>query len=215
MTSLNFARLSEFRSPNVFNPWGEDDPTDAYAHGSAMRVARLAQHFECEPKFLLVGEAPGYQGCHFSGVPFTNEKLLLEGRIPRVKANMRITQRELPWSEPSATIMWRTLHELQIASSTVMWNAFAWHPYKPGAPMTNRAPSTNELLNGNDVLQAVTHYFRGVDIIAVGRVAEKTLRWLGVDIKGAVRHPSMGGAKAFRDGMAALVQKREGVTSCA
>lgn len=215
MNYFNFSQLVDYRSANVFNPWGEDDATDSYPGGAAMRLMRLEEHFACEPKFLLVGEAPGYQGCHFSGVPFTNEKLLLEGRVPRLKVNLRITQRELPWSEPSATIMWRTLHELAIADRTVMWNAFAWHPYKPGAPMTNRAPTENELLNGSRVLRAVIEHFPGVHIIAVGRVAEKILRRFEVRTHGAVRHPSMGGATAFREGMSALVSKREGKATCA
>jgi uracil-DNA glycosylase len=199
--TFNFSQLSEFRSPNVFNPWGEDDEQDAYASGGAMRLERLMQHFDCQPRFLLIGEAPGYQGCHFSGVPFTNEKLLLEGRVPRVKANLRITRRPLPWSEPSATVMWKVLHDLKIANATVMWNAFAWHPFKPGAPLSNRTPTTNELSTGLSILKAVVANFPTASVIAVGNIARDTLKYLGVDITCAVRHPSMGGANKFREGM--------------
>lgn len=206
---MMFDAIRTFSAPNVFNPWSDHDPLDGFpVAGPALRLSRLAEHFDCEPKYLLVGEAPGYQGCHFSGVPFTNEKLLLEGRIPRIRANLRITTRPKPWSEPSATIMWRVLHDLQIASETVMWNAFAWHPHKPGEPMSNRAPTDAELVKGADVLRAVTVHFGGAHIIAVGRVAEKALRRLGVGTNGAVRHPSMGGATAFRSGMQAIVLKR-------
>lgn len=200
--TFDFASLIDFRAPNVFNPWAEDDEQDAYTGGSSMRLARLAQHFDCKPRFLLIGEAPGYQGCHFSGVPFTNEKLLLEGRVPRVTCNLRITQRERPWSEPSATIMWRTLHEVGIASVTVMWNAFAWHPFKNGEPMSNRAPTMAELQAGAPVLKAVLEHFAGASVIACGRVAYGALKSLGIDVTCAVRHPSMGGATEFREGMA-------------
>lgn len=203
--TFEYTLLKDFRAPNVFNPWGEDDERDAYPGGAAMRLARLGQHFECTPRFLLIGEAPGYQGCHFSGVPFTNEKLLLEGKVPRIKVNLRITQRDLPWSEPSATIIWRTLHELEIASVTVMWNAFAWHPFKNGEPMSNRAPTSSELLRGQPALKAVVEHFSNASVIAVGRVAQSTLKTLGVEVACAVRHPSMGGATAFRDGMAKAV----------
>lgn len=205
--SLNLLPLIEFRAPNVFNPWGEDDPLDSYPGGSAMRLARLSQHFDCMPKYMLIGEAPGYQGCHFSGVPFTNEKLLLEGVVPRVRVNLRISQRELPWSEPSATVMWRTLRELKIDDATVMWNAFAWHPFKTEEPMSNRAPTESELIAGAPALRTIIDYFSGARIIAVGKVAERTLKRLEVQTDGSVRHPSMGGATAFREGMRRFAER--------
>jgi len=204
--TFKFEQLIEFRAPNVFNPWGENDELDAYPNGGSMRLSRLMQHFDCRPRFLLIGEAPGYQGCHFSGVPFTNERLLLSGLVPRVKVNLRITQRERPWSEPSATTMWKILHELQIAECTVMWNAFAWHPFKNGIPLSNRAPTSNELMLGLRVLKDVVAHFSDASVIAVGRVAQNTLRGLGVPVRYSVRHPSMGGAPAFREGMQKVEQ---------
>jgi uracil-DNA glycosylase len=201
--------LSVFRAPNVFNPWGEVDTLDRlHAFGAMDRRTRLYQHFDCTPRFLLIGEAPGYQGCHFSGVPFTNEKLLLDGVVPRVTCDGRITTREKPWSEPSATIVWRTLHELGIAESTVMWNAFAWHPHKPGEPMSNRAPTRAELIAGAFALRAVLEHFDGAKLIAVGQVALKAIDRLNLGgpwEPSAVRHPSMGGAKEFEMGMREFV----------
>lgn len=188
--------IAQFRANNVFNPWAETDPLDVAA-GYLDRQGRLERHFTCEPRFLLVGEAPGYQGCHFSGVPFTNEALIYAGIIPRLSPENRFTTRDKPWSEPSATIVWRTLAELGIADKTVLWNAFAWHPYKPGEPMSNRALSKAELEAGRDILGAVCERFKGARLVAVGRVAERTLKYLGFTPDGAVRHPSMGGATKF------------------
>lgn len=37
----------------------------------------LNQISQLRPKVLLVGEAPGYHGCRFTGVPFTSEYILL------------------------------------------------------------------------------------------------------------------------------------------
>lgn len=200
--------LREFKSSNVFNPWDDWDVLDLYRDTAAQwRRVRLEQHFDCAPRFLLIGEAPGYQGCHFSGVPFTNEKLLIDGAIPRIRMNSAITSRETPWSEPSATIVWRELHRLRIADQTVMWNAFAWHPHKPGNLMSNRAPTQAELQAGSHVLRAVIELFRDVQVIAVGNVAELALRRLDVKMHGKVRHPSMGGATMFRDQLSALCGK--------
>lgn len=206
---MMFDNIRNFRAPNVFNPWRDVDPADLMdARAPIDRMQRLGEHFACTPQFLLIGEAPGYQGCHFSGIPFTNEKLLLDGAIPRIKTiGSRITRRPQPWCEPSATIMWKELHRLNIADVTVMWNAFAWHPHKPGEPMSNRAPTPFELCDpfAQRVLHAVVDRFRGARVVAVGRVAEKALKKLGVDTLGRVRHPAMGGATEFRQGLANLI----------
>lgn len=190
--------IVSFSSANVFNPWRHTDPLDAHMFASDHRLSRLVQHFDCDPRYLLIGEAPGYQGCHFSGVPFTNESLLINGAVPRVPVTARITTRKLPWCEPSATIVWKELHRLDIAEHTIMWNAFAWHPFKPGDPLSNRAPTKAELKAGEHVLRSVLDHFRHAKIIAVGRVAEAALQRLGIDQVTAIRHPSMGGASQFR-----------------
>jgi len=199
-------QIVQFQAPNVFNPWASSDPLDIYGvTASAHRLARLAQHFDCNPRYMLIGEAPGYQGCHFSGVPFTNEALLLRGVVPRVPCVIRITTRARPWSEPSATIVWDTLHKLGIADCTVMWNAFAWHPYRSrGGLYSNRAPNLSELTEGAPVLRAVVESFKDARIIAVGNVAEWILHKFEIKVHAKVRHPSMGGANKFRIQMSEL-----------
>jgi uracil-DNA glycosylase len=207
MTSSLIEQIAAFDAPNVFNPWRHIDPLDAVLVPEFERRHRLAQHFDCEPEFLLVGEAPGYQGCHFSGVPFTNESLLLSRRVPRIDLQcQRITTREKPWSEPSATIVWNQLHALGIAERTVMWNAFAWHPHKPGELMSNRTPTPAEVRSGSHVLKAVLEHFKGVKVVAVGKVAAAALQRAYVRLTATVRHPSMGGANEFREQMTALVK---------
>lgn len=199
------ALLRAYSSPHVFNPWAHCDPMDAArSHAPKAREDRLRAHFDCRPRFLLIGEAPGYQGCHFSGIAFTNEKLILDGSIPRVTVTSRITTRPLPWCEPSATIVWRTLHALGIAEDSCMWNAFAFHPHDPGCPYTNRAPTPAELRAGKPALFAVLDHFHGAKVVAIGRVAEAALTALGIDCA-SVRHPARGGAKAFADGMRGIV----------
>lgn len=189
----------------MFNPWRHDDPLDAAAGAAAARVTRLRAHFDCRPALILVGEAPGYQGCHFSGIPFTNEKLILQGAIPRVSASRRLTTRERPWCEPSATIVWRNLHALGLADRAVLWNTFAWHPFKAGNRLSNRTPTRTEVDAGLTVLRAVLAHFDGAPVVPVGRIAARTLAQLGVRATPAVRHPAMGGATEFGRGLAGIV----------
>lgn len=198
------AQLRSFAAPDVFNPWRECDPMDIGSDGAADRVVRLRSHFDCDARLMLVGEAPGYQGCHFSGVAFTNEKLITDGVIPRVSSVFRFTTRERPWCEPSATIVWSTLRALGLAEHTVLWNAFAWHPHRAGERYSNRTPTGAEVESGAEVLRSVITRFPNAKIVPVGRVSAKTLNRLGVPVLDPVRHPSMGGANEFREGLRKL-----------
>lgn len=192
----------------VFNPWLDSRPDDI-ENGPEHRRARLAAHFECVPKILLIGEAPGYQGCAVSGVPFTSEAQICRGDIPRV-VSKRITTRERPYSEPSATIMWGILRELGVAEHAVMWNAYPWHPHVPDQPATNRTPTEAECRAGRailiDIARACINANAAVRIVAVGRKAEKSVD--AIVPRGSlrsVRHPSMGGANDFREGLRAVL----------
>jgi hypothetical protein len=211
--AIPYEALCAFRSKHVFNPWAQRDPFDDRDSerpddiGPRARLARLQAHFAIAPTLVLVGEASGYQGCHFSGLAFTNEKLLLERRIPRIGAVGRLTTRPRPWCEPSATVVWGALHALGLAECTVLWNAFAWHPFKPGQPYSNRPPARAELEHGREVLDGVLDEFSAATIVAVGQVADRTLRGLGRMPDAVVRHPSMGGANEFRAGLGDLAKR--------
>jgi uracil-DNA glycosylase len=201
-----WSRLSEFKSENVFNPWAQQDPLDATVAAYFARRRRLSLHLDTPAKYLLIGEAPGYRGCHFSGIPFTCEKQILTRIVPRVPSE-RITSRLPPWSEGSATVIWGALHELGIAADTVMWNAFAFHPHVAGDTMSNRTPTRDELLCGMDILAMVVEAFPDAKRIAVGKTAARTLTNLNFRIDHEVRHPSMGGANQFRAQMRTLVNQ--------
>ena len=202
--TIPFDALQQFSGPGVFNPWAEGDPLDLDG-GPVARLQRLRCHFDVDPLLVLIGEAAGYQGCHFSGMAFTNERLMLEGRIPRITVDGRFTTRPRPWCEPSATVVWGALHTHGVAARTVLWNSFAWHPYRDGNPYSNRAPTRAELEAGREVLDGVLGAFTGARVVAVGQVAGRTLRSLGREPAAVLRHPSMGGANQFRAGLGVLV----------
>lgn len=195
----------------VFNPWYSRDPgTDRVADAAAARRARLRAHLDCEARLVLIGEAAGYQGCHVSGMAFTSERLILEGAIPRVTASHRLSTRERPWSEPSATTVWGALHALGLAETTVLWNCFPWHPHRPGELQSNRTPTREEYALGVPVLGALCELFPRADVLAVGKGAAAGLAALQRTVH-CLRHPSMGGATAFRAGLAAWAGgRREG-----
>jgi uracil-DNA glycosylase len=201
-----FRLLTEYAGAGVFNPWTDVDAAmDRPRNPAHARRERLRAHLAVRPRLLLIGEAAGYQGCHVTGIPFTSERLLMAGGIPRLShAGQRLSRRHLPWSEPSATTIWAALHESGIAADTILWNAFPWHPYRPGSLQSNRTPTPAERIRGLPVLEALLAAFPTAAVAAVGRHAEQSLADCGQRAF-PLRHPSMGGVTAFRRGLKQLV----------
>ena len=190
----------------LFNPWADSCPHDAPGNGPRQKLERLAAHLDCDAQFILVGEAPGYQGCRYSGIAFTSERLLGEGAIPRIAAlNYRLSTRKLPFSEPSATIVWKTLYKLGIAERTILWNAMQLHPYKPDNLWSNRTPSSDEIELGAPAMRLLKEAYPRARIVAVGKKAEGLLHEMGIVTAGAVRHPANGGATEFAQGLQGLM----------
>jgi uracil-DNA glycosylase len=197
-----FRLLAAACGPNVFNPWTQrDQRNDGALNGPAARRERLRAHLRVQPDHILIGEAAGYQGCHVTGMAFTSERLIMTGVIPRIAApDERLSTRHIPWSEPSATTVWKTLHALKIEQNTILWNAFPWHPHRPGNLQSNRTPTRLERQLGLVVLDSLLSAVPKATVFAVGRHAESILDEVG---RAAIplRHPSMGGALLFRRGL--------------
>jgi uracil-DNA glycosylase len=147
--------------------------------GSRLRRDRLAAYLSDRrgAGLLLVAEAPGYRGTRISGIPLTSERQLT-GTGP---------------AEATATIVQVVLAELGIESDVLLWNVVPTHP---GTESSNRPPTRVEIEAGAPFLAELSE---GRRVIAIGRVAQAR-------IGGPyVRHPSRGGAAAFRAGLAAAV----------
>jgi hypothetical protein len=164
-------RLARARIGTTFNFYRDGE-------GAALRRERLAAYLErrAGARYLLVGESAGYRGARVSGVPFTSERQL-SGRAP---------------GEASATIVHRVLSELGVEEDVLLWNLVPTHPHRPGQPASNRAPTRVEVDASTPFLVELA---RGRDVVPVGRLASACLggRY--------VRHPSHGGAAAFRAGL--------------
>jgi len=145
---------------------------------AALLCARLERYLDerAGAPLLLVAEAPGYRGTRVSGIPLTSERQLT-GEGP---------------AEATATIVHRVLSEVGLSDDVLLWNVVPTHP---GDERSNRAPTRGEVEAGLPFVRALA---RGRRVIAVGRVAQRALG-------GAyVRHPSHGGAVAFREALHAV-----------
>src|SRR5437879_13895522 len=85
----HFLRLLKKSPPGaVFNPWWKvDEQNDIGPSAPAIRRKQLRAYLQQrlgKEKLVLIGEAVGYRGGHFSGIPMTSERLLL-GRSKKVQ----------------------------------------------------------------------------------------------------------------------------------
>lgn len=199
------ARLDEPGPTATFHPYRDRDPALEVADGPARRLANLRSYLRAHEgaRYVLVGEAAGYNGCRFSGIPFTGENLLVgdeplpwtEGRRLRRSSADGPLRREM-----SAGIVWQALRDRRDA---VLWNTVPWHPHRPREPLSNRRPSRPEIDAGLALLPVFLELFPDATPVAIGRVAEEGLARIGIDAR-YVRHPSMGGKNAFLAGVRAL-----------
>ncbi len=194
------------RQDALYNPYTESCMYDCEENTPQTRLQRLRDHLECKPRLILVGEAPGYMGCRYSGVAFTSEGLLLDGAIPRIATpQSRLTTRYRPFREQSATILWRTLKALSAQDETVLWNAVQMHPHRRGEPWSNRTPTARELALGVPALQMLRREFPKATFVPIGKKSYRLLKQAGIEAAAYVRHPANGGAIRFAEGLSALL----------
>lgn len=192
--------------PNSANMFDRSDPGNALRRHNLTRY--LEQLAERGPSTLLVGEAPGYRGMRITGVPFTNTAILARG-IPEFDllgtANGYALPDPLPAvaAEPTATVMWTTLVELDFVP--VLWSAYPLHPHRPGAPLTNRKPTTAESAAWAWSWQELERILPITAVVAVGNVAAAALARAGRTVP-RVRHPAHGGRVEFANGLRALLE---------
>ena len=152
-----------------------------YADGprATLLRSRLVRYLgeRSDARIVLVGEAPGYRGARVSGIPFTSERQLT-GSGP---------------AEATATIVHRLLCELELEEEVLLWNVVPTHP---GTAYSNRVPTKEEVTSG---LRFALDPGNGRRVVAVGRLAAHALG------QPYVRHPSHGGARDFRKGLAEVL----------
>jgi len=220
-----FVRLLKQSPPGaVFNPWWQvDRQNDIGRNAPAIRRRHLGAYLHKrlgKVQLVVIGEALGYRGGHFTGIPMTSERILLgkkkdsgiepEQVFSSIKARRTSKARICPsgFSEATATIVWSALLKLGLKPEQfVLWNAFPWHTFDSRRGMlSNRMPTKRERSAQLSVLEAFLDLFPCNQIVALGKVATSQLKELNVETH-QVRHPASGGAKLFRQQIEKIVKK--------
>lgn len=194
------------------NPYRDSLPGVEHPQAASIRQENLQaylEHFKGRPTTLIVGEAPGWRGCRFSGVAFTCEVQLTNGELSfRGKRSSLVNTRfglngnpgpkaascSTGYREASSAIFWRCL--LPYAQDFLVWNVFPFHPYQPGEALTNRKPVVGEVNTQIPFLVKMIERLQPEDILAVGKFAQAILRRSSIPHQ-PIRHPSHGGARLF------------------
>src|SRR5439155_15131707 len=116
--------LKKSPSGDVFNPWWQiDKENDIGRNAPGIRRRQLRAYF-CKRletvRLAVIGEALGYRGGHFSGIPMTSERILLGKKkddgieSAQVFSSIKPHRTSKPeryrdgFCEPTATIVWST-----------------------------------------------------------------------------------------------------------
>lgn len=215
--SLFINHLTQYHGENTFNPWTDHDDKYEIKKGPAIRRANLKDYLTLRlghARILLIAEACGYQGGHFSGIAMTCERMLLDCH-PAVTSAMvfghkgnRTSRKDSPllkpiqqqkgFNEPTDSVVWKACLEAGLSPNDfLLWNIFPFHPHKKGNLLTNRTPTDDELSTGLACTRELLSLTGPLPIFAIGKKSENTLTEAGFAVKG-LRHPANGGANIFR-----------------
>ena len=219
-----FVRLLKQSPPGaVFNPWWQvDKQNDIGRNAPLIRRKHLRAYLRKrlgKAKVVVIGEALGYRGGHFSGIPMTSERILL-GKKENVGIKPEHVFSNCKQGEQARLNSARMVFPSQqrrlsgaccsgLAESRkefVLWNAFPWHSFDPRRGLlSNRTTKKSERPAGLSVLKAFLDLFPCEEIIALGNVAAWQLKELNVECH-RVRHPASGGARLFRQGIRTVMK---------
>jgi uracil-DNA glycosylase len=199
-------RLSAVPSgPGLNNFFDHSEPANAQRRRNLELYLR--EMLDRSPTVLLLGEAPGFRGMRITGVPFTNRTMFQGpansfGLFGPGKGYVLPPEAAGVAAEPTATVMWDVLAELNFLP--LLWSACPWHTHVAGKPQSNRTPRTTEARLGTPFWQSLAELFGIETVVAVGNVAHRSLLASGLEVP-KVRHPSHGGRSGFKRGLEKLL----------
>ena len=178
---------------SVNNMYFGDDPENIVR---LLNLKKYLTYFTLnKPDLILVGEAPGYNGCCISGIPFTSTHSIKETSFFK---SMGICDCETIQKESTSSIVWGYFKDKE--SMPLFWNAYPFHPHLLESENTNRMPTPEELKVGKKYLLKLRAIYPNATVVAVGKTAQKSLQTMGIKAV-EVRHPAHGGKSDFIKGL--------------
>mgnify|MGYP005905527459 FL=1 len=219
--------LASYEGALTFNPWKDTDLRYEVENAPSIRKEQLHDYLSRrvgKAKLLLIAEACGYQGGHFTGIAMTCERMILnehpavnslmilgkEGKRTSKKDSPMIakpTQKEKGFNEPTDSVVWKACLDAGLsADEFILWNIYPFHPHKKDDLLSNRTPTDDELAIGLSYTKELLSLTGSLPLLAIGKKSENTLLDTGFSVKG-LRHPANGGANIFRNQLADFFRK--------
>lgn len=205
MNSASFVRaMTSISLPSVFNPYADScEFADAEDGGAKRRCMTLRSYLSAVQSAgcntMWMGRDLGYRGGRRTGLALTDEASLhqVSLRYPGAKA-VKATKGVVV-AERTAAEIWSVL--MRVKEAPILWNVFPFHPYENGNHFSNRKFTARELSVAESINFELIKWLGVKRIVAIGQDAAGYSRRLGVEVV-SIRHPSYGGVKDFREGMA-------------
>ena len=219
--------LASYEGALTFNPWKDTDLRYEVENAPSIRKEQLHDYLSRrvgKAKLLLIAEACGYQGGHFTGIAMTCERMILnehpavnslmilgkEGKRTSRKDSPMIakpTQKEKGFNEPTDSVVWKACLDAGLsADEFILWNIYPFHPHKKDDLLSNRTPTDDELAIGLSYTKELLSLTGSLPLLVIGKKSENTLLDAGFSVKG-LRHPANGGANIFRNQLADFFRK--------
>jgi uracil-DNA glycosylase len=200
--------LSSISLPNVFNPYR--DVCALFDHPASPSIRRqnltffLRAVFKSETRSLWLGRDLGYLGGRRTGIALTDEFHLdvLQNTFG-VFGITKATVGEHRKKERTATEVWKLL--TRIREPVLLWNAFPFHPFDNGEPLSNRRHTAQEFEACRHILLVLVEWLHPTIIVALGADAEAAATSIGYECR-RIRHPSYGGQAEFAREICRLYQ---------
>ncbi|HET7662333.1 MAG TPA: uracil-DNA glycosylase [Rhodanobacteraceae bacterium] len=197
--------LASVRQRDVFNPYSDMCPVQDLTRAAAFRRQNLRSYLVAAGAIgvdtIWMGRDLGYRGGRRTGLALTDEAHLGEMETLYPGCKFRKATKGPTLAERTATEIWSILRKLELPP--LLWNVFPFHPHEPGNPFSNRRFTGKELRAVEDINAALISWLRVKRIIAIGQDAAHYASRFDVTVV-VVRHPSYGGVKEFRAGMATV-----------
>ena len=189
--------------PRVHNPWSQVCMWDDLLSGPEERKERLRSHLDCDPALIIVGNSARYNESRYTGIPFTSEKMILDGLIPRVQlceGTSRLSKKPAPFEDKTSEIVWGSLYDHGVANTTVLFSAVPWHPEGEKPCGSDRIPTYREVQLGRIYLQTLVNMYPNAHVASIGGIAEASLEDLGIAHQ-KLRDPHRYGFQDLKDSL--------------
>lgn len=198
-------RISSIELPNVFNPYAQQCPIHDLPGAPQIRLANLrvflTAAIERGVGDIWMGRDLGYRGGRRTGLALTDEmRLPILSRFCDARPLQRATVGPA-MAERTATVVWNLIQE--VGRIPFLWNAFPFHPFESGEPMSNRCHSRKELKLVWEANEMLFDLLQPNRYIGIGNDAVALLTTQGLSCE-YVRHPSYGGQSDFETGIRRL-----------